>query len=72
MNSSSDIYTNELHNLSFNFNKKVKNHLSLEFAIENILSSKKQMVTSSYNSEEKFYKSIDPQIRFNLKISYAL
>ena len=71
MNSNPDIYTKEFHNLSFNFNKKVKNHLSLEFAIENILSSKKQMVTSSYNSEEKIYKSIDPQRRFNLKISYA-
>lgn len=72
MNSNHNIYTKEFHNLSFNFNKKVKNHLSLEFAIENILSSKKQMVTSSYNSEEKIYKSIDPQRRFNLKISYAL
>ena len=71
MNSNPDIYTKEFHNLSFNFNKKVKNHLSLEFTIENILSSKKQMVTSSYNSEEKIYKSIDPQRRFNLKISYA-
>ena len=53
MNSNPDIYTKEFHNLSFNFNKEVKNHLSLEFTIENILSSKKQMVTSSYSSEEK-------------------
>ena len=70
MNSNPDIYTKEFHNLSFNFNK-VKNHLSLEFTIENILSGKKQMVTSSYNSEEKFTKSIDPQRRFNLKDKYA-
>ena len=54
-----------------NKNSRNEGHRAGLITIENILSSKKQMVTSSYNSEEKIYKSIDPQRRFNLKISYA-
>ena len=74
INREPDIYSSPFHSLNLSVSKKlgVKNRMTISFGSKNILDSKKQLITDSFNAREEIYSSYDYGREFYFTLSYNL
>ena len=74
INREPDIYSSPFHSLNLNLSKKFgnKNQIKVNLGAKNILNSKKEMLTDSFNAIDEIYSSYDPGREFFIKLSYNL
>ena len=74
INREPDIYSSPFHSLNLNLSKKFgnKNQIKVNLGAKNILNSKKEMLTDSFEAIDEIYSSYDPAREFFIKLSYNL
>ena len=74
INKRPDIYSAPFHSLNLNILTQIgkEDKLQLSFKINNILDSKRELLTQSYGIESSVFSSFSPGRTFSLKLSYAL
>ena len=71
---SPDIYTQPFESLNFTYSRSFgkDNKKSINIKAENLLNSKKESLTDSYNAIERIYSLRDPGIKFSIGYSINL